>query len=407
MGLPIHTGGGGFAIKAVLERIRRRDRGWRRLYPQRSLRGRRQSSARLDDHPSRVRARQAARLLLQPRAPVRYRRRRGRDLQRRRDGDFPRRHPPAGAAPDRGRQAAARSVAACCCSIRAAPTCSTAIFARWWARPRSARSASAKRWRTCRRGDGASSISHGILDHAERLMRDELTQLDAGTSTKARTRATTTASGRPISACACASRCPSNGIARRLHRQLAADPRLQELLAREHAFVGLSRGPRVSGAAVCRRTTARFGPITVRGAGGNDRQCAAARADDDEYGLSRDQHRSCLLEGAGACDPPRACAGWGKALHCVTSGPTPRKGHLRHVSLARTAGGRRRPGPRRLSHDGHGADAVRTEAGECRGLRAALSRAHPQIRNAMRCSRGRRISRRHRHRLCGRRASRG
>ncbi len=24
-----------------------------------------------------------------------------------------------------------------------------------------------------------------------------------------------------------------------------------------------------------------------------------------------------------ACDPARACAGWGKALHCVTSGPTP------------------------------------------------------------------------------------
>ena len=62
-------------------RLRRRHRPRRRLRAQRPLAGRGQPSARLGHRPARVRRRSARRLLLQPRPPVRHRRRRTRCLQ--------------------------------------------------------------------------------------------------------------------------------------------------------------------------------------------------------------------------------------------------------------------------------------------------------------------------------------
>ena len=111
-GIPIHTGGGGFAVRALLARVRGPYRRERRLPAERPLRGGRQSPARLGGGAAGLCRRHAGRLRLQPRPPVRHRRRRGGHLQSAGDRDLPRGHPPAAAEAGGAGRDARRPVAA-------------------------------------------------------------------------------------------------------------------------------------------------------------------------------------------------------------------------------------------------------------------------------------------------------
>ena len=94
-------------------RFRRRHGGRRRLPAQRPVAGGRQPFAGLGDRAADLRRRRFRRADLQPGAPVRHRRRgRGR-LQPVGDRGVPRGHPPAGAAPRRGRARCERTSGNC------------------------------------------------------------------------------------------------------------------------------------------------------------------------------------------------------------------------------------------------------------------------------------------------------
>ena len=177
-GIPIHTGGGGLIVEAVLRGLRRHRAGGR-VHLERPLRGRRQPPARLGREPSGLRRRGDLRLRLQPRAPIGHRRRRRRHLQPRGDRDLPRRHPAAAAAADRARHAAAATCGSCCCSTAAAPTCSTATSRPCSARPRSAPSRCSRWPRTSAPTDRLRYLD-GILDYADRRMRAAVAELPDG-----------------------------------------------------------------------------------------------------------------------------------------------------------------------------------------------------------------------------------
>ena len=178
-GIPIHTGGGGFAVRALLKAFAGR------IDPDDVFLLNDPYVAGGNHLPDWVIARPvfaggaAGRLRLQPRAPVRHRRRRRRHLQPAGDRDLPRGHPPAGAEADRARRGARRPLAAAD-DQHALPGA---------ARRRPARDARLDADRRASRSRSSSTISastprsryfEGILDHADRRLRAALAALPDG-----------------------------------------------------------------------------------------------------------------------------------------------------------------------------------------------------------------------------------
>jgi N-methylhydantoinase B len=171
----------------------------------------------------------------------------------------------------------------------------------------------------------ASTARHylaGILDHAERLMRDDVRQLAGGVyegedesdndcfgpaDIRVRVRITVSMDGIHVDFTG------SSPQIKGFKNSSLANTHSSVYLA-ILAFLG-SGVPKNDGA---------FRPITILAPQGTivNARGPAPMTMNTVYPATNIVHA--CWKALAACDPKRACAGWGKALHCVTSGPTPK-----------------------------------------------------------------------------------
>jgi N-methylhydantoinase B len=173
------------------------------------------------------------------------------------------------------------------------------------------------------RHDVAAKLS-GILDHAERLMRSELTQLKPGcyegedesdndcfgpADIRVRVKITVSQHGIDVDFT------ESSPQIRGFKNSSLANTHSSVYLA-VLAFLGGSL-PKNDGA---------FRPISVQAPEGTivNARPPAPMTMNTVYPATNIVHA--CWKALAQSDPARGCAGWGKALHCVTSGPAPRNG---------------------------------------------------------------------------------
>ena len=172
-------------------------------------------------------------------------------------------------------------------------------------------------------GDVSSKLA-GILQHAERLMRSELTQLKPGSyegedesdndcfgPADIRVRVRMTVSEHGIEADFTGSSPQIRGFKNSSLANTHSSVYLTVL-----AFLG-GRIPKNDGA---------FRPIAVHAPEGTivNARPPAPMTMNTVYPATNIVHA--CWKALAQSNPARGCAGWGKALHCVTSGPTPRNG---------------------------------------------------------------------------------